>query len=106
MLRRSVAGLFPSILTLPPPSCSADLTETTRALSKSLTTDLKSLTALKLTRPAQRVALNKLRSDLESALKGFARAQQAGANRTRDALDGARNSTRKEEERRRRENEA
>ncbi|KDN41978.1 t-SNARE [Tilletiaria anomala UBC 951] len=71
-----------------------DLNETTRSLVKDSTGDVKSLS--RFTAPSSganhktKLAVAKLQSDFELALKGFQSAQRLSAERNRDALEGAR----------------
>ncbi|PWN42760.1 t-SNARE [Ceraceosorus guamensis] len=67
----------------------ADLTDTTRSVSTSLVSDMKTLSTLssKSGSSQHKMTTNKLRTDVENGLKNFQRAQRAGANVTRTALD-------------------
>ncbi|KAF8158501.1 t-SNARE [Crassisporium funariophilum] len=65
-----------------------DLTETTRAMAKRGSEDLKKLSALQATLPHQKTALVKTSHDLQMSLVAFQRAQQVSAERQRTVVQG------------------
>jgi len=79
-----------------------DLTETTRAMAKRGSDDLKKLSVLQMNLPHQKTALQKTSHDLEMSLVAFQRAQQVSAERQRTVVQGVRmavdDTPRREEE--------
>ncbi|KAJ7163019.1 t-SNARE [Mycena filopes] len=67
-----------------------DLTETTRAMAKRGSDDLKKLSVLQVNLPHQKTALQKTSHDLEMSLVAFQRAQQVSAERQRTVVQGVR----------------
>ncbi|KAJ7766493.1 t-SNARE [Mycena maculata] len=67
-----------------------DLTDTTRAMAKRGSDDLKKLSALQTHLPNQKTALQKTSHDLEMSLVAFQRAQQVSAERQRTVVQGVR----------------
>ncbi|KAJ7134239.1 t-SNARE [Mycena epipterygia] len=67
-----------------------DLTDTTRAMAKRGSDDLKKLSALQVNLPHQKTALQKTSHDLEMSLVAFQRAQQVSAERQRTVVQGVR----------------
>ncbi|KAJ7109076.1 t-SNARE [Mycena crocata] len=67
-----------------------DLTETTRAMAKRGSDDLKKLSVLQMGLPHQKTALQKTSHDLEMSLVAFQRAQQVSAERQRTVVQGVR----------------
>ncbi|KAI0031179.1 t-SNARE [Vararia minispora EC-137] len=65
-----------------------DLTETTRAMTKRGSDDLKRLAALQQTLPGKKTSLQKTAHDFELSLVAFQRAQQASAERLRTVVEG------------------
>ncbi|KAM6494313.1 t-SNARE [Amanita muscaria] len=65
-----------------------DLTETTRAMAKRGSEDLKKLSALQANLPQQKTALQKTSHDLQVSLVAFQRAQQVSAERQRTVVQG------------------
>ncbi|KIK06244.1 hypothetical protein K443DRAFT_674532 [Laccaria amethystina LaAM-08-1] len=65
-----------------------DLTETTRAMAKRSSDDLKKLSVLQATLPHQKTALQKTSHDLQYSLVAFQRAQQVSAERQRTVVQG------------------
>jgi len=65
-----------------------DLTETTRAMAKRSSEDLKKLTGLQSSLPHQKTALQKTSHDLQLSLVAFQRAQQVSAERQRTVVQG------------------
>ncbi|KAF9468736.1 t-SNARE [Collybia nuda] len=65
-----------------------DLTETTRAMAKRGSEDLKKLSGLQATLPHQKTALQKTSHDLQLSLVAFQRAQQVSAERQRTVVQG------------------
>ncbi|KAJ3515786.1 hypothetical protein NLJ89_g1547 [Agrocybe chaxingu] len=65
-----------------------DLTETTRAMAKRGSEDLKKLSTLQATLPHQKTALQKTSHDLQMSLVAFQRAQQVSAERQRTVVQG------------------
>ncbi|EDR13650.1 uncharacterized protein LACBIDRAFT_308867 [Laccaria bicolor S238N-H82] len=65
-----------------------DLTETTRAMAKRSSDDLKKLSVLQATLPHQKTALQKTSHDLQFSLVAFQRAQQVSAERQRTVVQG------------------
>ncbi|GLB38165.1 putative syntaxin family protein [Lyophyllum shimeji] len=65
-----------------------DLTETTRAMAKRGSEDLKKLSALQASLPHQKTALQKTSHDLQLSLVAFQRAQQVSAERQRTVVQG------------------
>jgi syntaxin 7 len=63
-----------------------DLTETTRAMAKRGSEDLKQLSALQTTSPTHRTSLEKTSHDLQLSLVAFQRAQQVSAERQRTVV--------------------
>ncbi|KAF5382693.1 hypothetical protein D9615_003076 [Tricholomella constricta] len=64
------------------------LTETTRAMAKRGSEDLKKLSALQASLPHQKTALQKTSHDLQLSLVAFQRAQQVSAERQRTVVQG------------------
>ncbi|KAG6872831.1 hypothetical protein C0995_006131 [Termitomyces sp. Mi166 len=65
-----------------------DLTETTRAMAKRGSEDLKKLSALQTSLPHQKTVLQKTSHDLQLSLVAFQRAQQVSAERQRTVVQG------------------
>ncbi|TFK73192.1 t-SNARE [Pluteus cervinus] len=65
-----------------------DLTETTRAMAKRSSEDLKQLSVLQASLPHQKTALQKTSHDLQVSLLAFQRAQQVSAERQRTVVQG------------------
>jgi len=65
-----------------------DLTDTTRAMAKRGSEDLKKLSALQASLPHQKTALQKTSHDLQLSLVAFQRAQQVSAERQRTVVQG------------------
>ncbi|KAJ7157368.1 t-SNARE [Mycena filopes] len=67
-----------------------DLTETTRAMAKRGSDDLKKLAGLQSGLPSKKTALQKTSHDLETSLVDFQRAQQVSVERQRTVVQGVR----------------
>lgn len=67
-----------------------DLTETTRAMAKRGSDDLKKLAVLQMGLPSQKTAMQKTSNDLEASLVEFQRAQQVSVERQRTVVQGVR----------------
>ncbi|KAF9562624.1 t-SNARE [Agrocybe pediades] len=65
-----------------------DLTETTRAMAKRGSEDLKKLAELQASLPHQKTAMQKTSHDLQMSLVAFQRAQQVSAERQRTVVQG------------------
>ncbi|KAF8889232.1 t-SNARE [Mucidula mucida] len=65
-----------------------DLTETTRAMAKRGSEDLKKLAAQQSSLPHQRTSLQKTSHDFQMSLAAFQRAQQVSAERQRSVVEG------------------
>ncbi|KAG5353914.1 hypothetical protein C0989_000157 [Termitomyces sp. Mn162] len=65
-----------------------ELTETTRAMAKRGSEDLKKLSGLQAPLPHQKTALQKTSHDLQLSLVAFQRAQQVSAERQRTVVQG------------------
>ncbi|PPQ88403.1 hypothetical protein CVT25_011282 [Psilocybe cyanescens] len=65
-----------------------DLTETTRAMAKRGSEDLKKLSELQTALPHQKTVLQKTSHDLQMSLVAFQRAQQVSAERQRTVVQG------------------
>ncbi|KAL0576221.1 SNAP receptor [Marasmius crinis-equi] len=65
-----------------------DLTDSTRAMAKRGSEDLKKLTAHQASLPHQKTALQKTSHDLQMSLVAFQRAQQVSAERQRTVVQG------------------
>lgn len=65
-----------------------DLTETTRAMAKRGSDELKKLAALQATLPRQKTSLQKTSHDFQLSLIAFQRAQQVSAERQRTVVEG------------------
>ncbi|KAF9005543.1 t-SNARE [Cyathus striatus] len=65
-----------------------DLTETTRAMAKRGSEDLKHLSSIQATLPHKKTALQKTSHDLQMSLVAFQRAQQVSAERQRTVVQG------------------
>lgn len=65
-----------------------DLTETTRAMAKRSSEDLKKLSVLQGKLPHQKAVLHKTSHDLQLSLVAFQRAQQVSAERQRTVVQG------------------
>jgi len=65
-----------------------DLTETTRAMAKRGSEDLKQLSVLQAGLPHQKTALQKTSHDLQLSLVAFQRAQQVSAEKQRTVVQG------------------
>lgn len=65
-----------------------DLTESTRAMAKRSSEDLKRLSTLQSNLPHQKTALQKTSHDLQMSLVAFQRAQQVSAERQRTVVQG------------------
>jgi hypothetical protein len=70
---------------------SHELTETTRAMVKDLSSSVKALSAFRGDQlsSADRFTTAKLQREFESAINSFARAQKESAKMSRNLLDGA-----------------
>ncbi|EKM49746.1 uncharacterized protein PHACADRAFT_265399 [Phanerochaete carnosa HHB-10118-sp] len=64
-----------------------DLTETTRAMAKRGSDDLKKLAALQATLPKHKTSLQKTSHDFQMSLVAFQRAQQVSAERQRTVVE-------------------
>jgi len=64
-----------------------DLTETTRAMAKRGSEDLKKLSTIQATLPHQKTSLQKTSHDLQLSLLAFQRAQQVSAERQRTVIE-------------------
>ncbi|KAF8895114.1 t-SNARE [Infundibulicybe gibba] len=67
-----------------------DLMETTRAMAKRGSEDLKNLSTLQSKLPHQKTALQKTSHDFQMSMVAFQRAQQVGAERQRTVVQGVR----------------
>jgi len=67
-----------------------DLTDTTRAMAKRGSDDLKKLAVLQMSLPNMKTAMQKTSSDLELALVEFQRAQKVSVERQRTVVQGVR----------------
>ncbi|KAJ7872130.1 t-SNARE [Mycena olivaceomarginata] len=67
-----------------------DLADSTRAMAKRGSDDLKKLSALQTSLPHQKTALQKTSHDMEMSLVAFQRAQQVSAERQRTVVQGVR----------------
>ncbi|KIY52411.1 t-SNARE [Fistulina hepatica ATCC 64428] len=67
-----------------------NLTETTRAMVKRASDDLKKLTALQANLPNQRVNLHKTTHDMQMSMVAFQRAQQVSAEKQRTVVESVR----------------
>ncbi|KAJ6541598.1 t-SNARE [Mycena capillaripes] len=67
-----------------------DLTDTTRAMAKRGSDDLKRLAVLQMGLPNQKTAMQKTSNDLEASLVEFQRAQQISVERQRTVVQGVR----------------
>ncbi|KAK7056609.1 SNAP receptor [Paramarasmius palmivorus] len=65
-----------------------DLTESTRAMAKRGSEDLKKLTMQQMSLPHKKTALQKISHDLQMSLVAFQRAQQVSAERQRTVVQG------------------
>ncbi|TFK86852.1 t-SNARE [Polyporus arcularius HHB13444] len=65
-----------------------DLTESTRAMAKRGSDDLKKLATLQATLPRYKTSLQKTSHDFQLSLVAFQRAQQVSAERQRTVVDG------------------
>jgi syntaxin 7 len=65
-----------------------DLTETTRAMVKRGSDDLKKLASLQATLPRHKMALQKTSHDLQLSLTAFQRAQKVSVERQRTVVEG------------------
>ncbi|KAH9922945.1 t-SNARE [Fomitopsis serialis] len=65
-----------------------DLTESTRAMAKRGSDDLKKLSALQATLPRHKTSLQKTSHDFQLSLVAFQRAQQVSAERQRTVVQG------------------
>ncbi|KAL9710913.1 SNAP receptor [Leucoagaricus gongylophorus] len=65
-----------------------DLTESTRAMAKRGSEDLKQLSNLQSTLPNQKTALQKISHDFQISLVAFQRAQQVSAEKQRTVVQG------------------
>ncbi|KII86937.1 hypothetical protein PLICRDRAFT_113748 [Plicaturopsis crispa FD-325 SS-3] len=65
-----------------------DLTETTRAMSKRGSDDLKKLASIQSSAPQHKAAVQKISHDLQMSLVAFQRAQQISAERQRTVVEG------------------
>ncbi|EGN98155.1 hypothetical protein SERLA73DRAFT_183042 [Serpula lacrymans var. lacrymans S7.3] len=65
-----------------------DLTETTRAMVKRGSDDLKKLASLQTSNPQHKTSLQKTSHDLQLSLVAFQRAQQVSAERQRTVVEG------------------
>ncbi|KAI0345639.1 t-SNARE [Trametopsis cervina] len=69
-----------------------DLTETTRAMAKRGSDDLKKLAALQATLPSHKTPLQKTSHDFQLSLVAFQRAQQVSAERQRTVVEGVKHA--------------
>ncbi|ETW82113.1 hypothetical protein HETIRDRAFT_475581 [Heterobasidion irregulare TC 32-1] len=69
-----------------------DLTETTRAMAKRGSDDLKKLAALQATLPGKKTAITKTSHDFQMSLVAFQRAQQVSAERQRTVVEGVKHA--------------
>ncbi|KZT11790.1 t-SNARE [Laetiporus sulphureus 93-53] len=74
-----------------------DLTETTRAMAKRGSDDLKKLAALQATLPRHKTSLQKTSHDFQLSLVAFQRAQQVSADRQRTVVQGVKLAVEEEE---------
>ncbi|KIJ62681.1 hypothetical protein HYDPIDRAFT_135890 [Hydnomerulius pinastri MD-312] len=65
-----------------------DLTETTRAMAKRGSEDLKKLASMPVSSPHHKTSLQKTSHDLQLSLVAFQRAQQVSAERQRTVVEG------------------
>ncbi|KAF9533194.1 t-SNARE [Crepidotus variabilis] len=65
-----------------------DLTESTRAMAKRGSEDLKKLSTMQASLPHQKTAIQKTSHDLQMSLVAFQRAQQVSAERQRTVVQG------------------
>ncbi|VDB91797.1 unnamed protein product [Peniophora sp. CBMAI 1063] len=65
-----------------------DLTETTRAMTKRGSDDLKKLAALQATLPGKKTSMAKTAHDFQMSFVAFQRAQQASAEKQRTVVEG------------------
>ncbi|PSR80468.1 hypothetical protein PHLCEN_2v6725 [Hermanssonia centrifuga] len=73
-----------------------DLTETTRAMAKRGSDDLKKLAALQATLPRHKTSLQKTSHDFQLSLVAFQRAQQVSAERQRTVVEGVKHAVEEE----------
>ncbi|KAI0785135.1 t-SNARE [Abortiporus biennis] len=73
-----------------------DLTETTRAMVKRGSDDLKKLAALQATLPRHKTSLQKTSHDFQVSLVAFQRAQQVSAERQRVVVEGVKHAVEEE----------
>ncbi|KAL1718658.1 t-SNARE [Schizophyllum commune] len=67
-----------------------DLTDSTRAMVKRASDDLKKLTTLQTTLPHHKTTLQKTSHDMQMSMLAFQRAQQVSAERQRTVVEGVR----------------
>ncbi|KAI0088511.1 t-SNARE [Irpex rosettiformis] len=73
-----------------------DLTETTRAMAKRGSDDLKKLAGLQASLPAHKTSLQKTSHDFQVSLVAFQRAQQVSAERQRTVVEGVKHAVEEE----------
>ncbi|GJE97689.1 t-SNARE [Phanerochaete sordida] len=73
-----------------------DLTETTRAMAKRGSDDLKKLAALQATLPKHKTSLQKTSHDFQMSLVAFQRAQQVSAERQRTVVETVKHAVEEE----------
>jgi len=76
-----------------------DLTDTTRAMAKRGSEDLKKLTTQQAKLPHQKTSLQKTSHDFQLSLVGFQRAQQLSAERQRTVVQGVKMAVEDNEDR-------
>jgi len=74
-----------------------DITETTRAMAKRGSEDLKQLSVLQAGLPHQKTALQKTSHDLQLSLVAFQRAQQVSAEKQRTVVQGVKRAVEEEQ---------
>ncbi|KAL1710746.1 t-SNARE [Schizophyllum commune] len=98
-MNANVQGIYKLVDCLGTPKDSAtlrkrlhDLTESTRAMVKRASEDLKKLTALQMNLPHRKTPLQKTTHDMQQAMLGFQRAQQVSAERQRSVVEGVKHA--------------
>ncbi|KAL1747899.1 t-SNARE [Schizophyllum fasciatum] len=98
-MNANVQGIYKLVDCLGTPKDSAtlrkrlhDLTESTRAMVKRASDDLKKLTALQTNLPHRKTPLQKTTHDMQQAMLGFQRAQQVSAERQRNVVEGVKHA--------------
>ncbi|KAI6044889.1 t-SNARE [Pisolithus marmoratus] len=76
-----------------------DLTETTRAMAKRGSEDLKRLSSMPVSSPQHKTSLQKVSHDLQLSLVAFQRAQHASAERQRTVVEGVKTAIEDEQPR-------